>query len=582
MRAWSGFYRPRIGRAMPATRTRDDRIGRAASGAIAAAGAVLPRPDVAGTAAAAVPGLDHIFLPGATRADVLAQPCERGVLARALWRSLHLSAVHQGHDHHGEDRGHHHRLRASPGLSPRLRAHHQQRQGARTDPGIHFDSLLGRHHCAKLLLADPAGRQRHGEQGAHGAGHRRRAAANALQSVQRAAGDGPDPAAADDSHLVWRHVADRSHTHHGRQNPWRERMARLPHRLLPAEPAGRVRRGPAGFRAGAGLLRHTGAARESARNHDRADDHGRSEPASRLAAGQRRGRSPSHHHHVDRRDLQPLLQPRPVVGRLRQMTTTAGRLGLSAAVLAVLIYLIFPVIVVVAISFSSGNFLVFPPPGFSLRWYESIAGDPEWVNALWVTLKVGSLSALIAVLLGVPAAFALVRHVIPAKALLSALILCALVTPPIVTALSTYLFFVPRGLVNTVGALACAHAVSGIPFVVINPPGSLRSADINLERAAVIHGAHPLWAVLRITLPIISPGIVIGAIFAFVHSAHELLVATFVLGGVGKPVAVKIWSGVQATSDPTIAAASAILIGLAIFTFASAAATQSLAKRRMA
>ena len=169
----------------------------------------------------------------------------------------------------------------------------------------------------------------------------------------------------------------------------------------------------------------------------------------------------------------------------------AGRLGLGAAVLAVLVYLIFPVFVVVAISFSSGNFLVFPPPGFSLRWYQSIAGDPEWVSALWVTLKVGSLSALIAVLLGVPAAFALVRHVIPAKALLSALILCALVTPPIVTALSTYLFFVPLGLVNTVAGLAFAHAVSGMPFVVINAAASLRSADINLERAAVIHGAHP-------------------------------------------------------------------------------------------
>ena len=71
-----------------------------------------------------------------------------------------------------------------------------------------------------------------------------------------------------------------------------------------------------------------------------------------------------------------------------------------------------------------------------------------------------------------------------------------------------------------------------LPGIVINTSASLRSADVNLERAAVIHGAHPLWAVLRITLPIISPGIVIGAIFAFVHSAHELLVATFVLGGV--------------------------------------------------
>jgi putative spermidine/putrescine transport system permease protein len=262
------------------------------------------------------------------------------------------------------------------------------------------------------------------------------------------------------------------------------------------------------------------------------------------------------------------------------MSATAGSVGLGAAVVAILGYLIFPVIVVLAISFSAGNFLVFPPPGFSVRWYQSIAADPEWVSALWVTLKVGSLSALIATVLGVPAAFALVRHVIPAKALVSSLILGALITPPIVTAISTYLFFVPLGLVNTVAGLACAHAVSGMPFVVINASASLRSADINLERAAVIHGAHPLRAVLRITLPIISPGVIIGAIFAFVHSAHELLVASFVLGGVGKPVAVKIWSGVQATSDPTIAAASTILIGLAVFTFASAAATQSLAKRR--
>jgi putative spermidine/putrescine transport system permease protein len=264
------------------------------------------------------------------------------------------------------------------------------------------------------------------------------------------------------------------------------------------------------------------------------------------------------------------------------MTFAAGKIGLGAVVVATLIYLIFPVIVVLAISFSSGNFLSFPPPGLSLRWYHAIASDPEWVSALLVTLKVGSMCALLATLLGVPAAFALVRHVIPAKSLLSALILCALLTPPIVTALSTYLFFVHIGLVNTIFGLACAHAVSGMPFVVINTAASLRSADRNLERAAIIHGAHPLWAAIRITLPIISPGIIIGAIFAFVHSAHELLIAIFVLGGVGKPVVVKIWSGVQATSDPTIAAASAILIGLAVLTFASAATAQSLARKRSA
>lgn len=262
------------------------------------------------------------------------------------------------------------------------------------------------------------------------------------------------------------------------------------------------------------------------------------------------------------------------------MSERAEQIVLGTVVTAILLYMIFPVIVVLAISFSSGNFLVFPPPGLSLRWYRSIVGDPEWVSAFLVTLKVGSLTAVLATALGVPAAFALVRYVIPAKALLSALILSALVTPPIVTAISTYLFFVPLGLDNSLVGLACAHAVSGMPFVVINTAASLRSADRNLERAAIIHGAPPLWAILRITLPLIAPGVVVGAILAFVHSAHELLIAIFVLGGVGKPVAVKIWSGVQATSDPTIAAASAILIGLAVLTLISVWAVQRLARGR--
>src|SRR5262249_5351581 len=152
-----------------------------------------------------------------------------------------------------------------------------------------------------------------------------------------------------------------------------------------------------------------------ARDHDRANDHGGGEPTARLAAGERGRRRSARHHHRDRRGLQPLLQPRPAVGRLRPMSANAARIALGAAVVALLIYLVFPVVVVMAISFSFGNFLAFPPPGLSLRWYQSIARDPEWVSALLVSLKVGSLSALIATLLGVPAAFALVRHVIPGK-----------------------------------------------------------------------------------------------------------------------------------------------------------------------
>ena len=199
-----------------------------------------------------------------------------------------------------------------------------------------------------------------------------------------------------------------------------------------------------------------------------------------------------------------------------------------------------------------------------------------------MTLKVGSLSAVIATVLGVPAAFALVRHVIPAK--------------------------VAGERTHPLRAGDAADRDGAVDLPVLRParlrqlrlrarlrPGRQRHAlrrhqhrrepaqrRLNLERAAIIHGAHPLWAILRITLPIIAPGIVIGAIFAFVHSAHELLIAMFVLGGVGKPVAVKIWSDVQATSDPTIAAASAHADRGCGSHLCQRSATQALTKRRTA
>ena len=181
----------------------------------------------------------------------------------------------------------------------------------------------------------------------------------------------------------------------------------------------------------------------------------------------------------------------------------ASSIVLSLVVLGGIVYLLFPVIVVVTISFSSATYLNFPPPGFSLQWYLKMLNDPEWLSAFWVTIKVGVLASLMATLVGVPAAFALVRNAIPGKSLLNAIILSALVTPPIVSAIGVFIMYVPLGLVNSLLGLAGAHAVAGIPFVVINTAASLRSADQDLERAAIIHGASPLAAAVRITLPII-------------------------------------------------------------------------------
>jgi putative spermidine/putrescine transport system permease protein len=262
------------------------------------------------------------------------------------------------------------------------------------------------------------------------------------------------------------------------------------------------------------------------------------------------------------------------------MRVRLGRLGVPAAALLVLVYLLFPVLVVVLISFSSARFLTFPPPGYSLRWYEKVVSDPDWLASLLITLKVGGLTMVFSTMLGVPAALALSRYEIPGRSLVTALMLASLITPAIIKGLSLYLFFVPLGLVNTIAGLAAAHTVSGLPYVVINTIASLRSADRDLERAAIIHGASPLVAVMRITLPIIAPGIVVGAVFAFIQSVHELLVALFIMGGVQKPMAVKLWAGVRAEVDPTIAAVSTGLVAMAILAYACAGSAQLLARGR--
>lgn len=267
------------------------------------------------------------------------------------------------------------------------------------------------------------------------------------------------------------------------------------------------------------------------------------------------------------------------MGRGGKLSVNMPRVSVPAVTFGIVLYLIFPVVVVVLISLSSAEYLTFPPPGFSLQWYEELANTWEWPLSFAISFQVAGLCALISVLLGVPAAFALVRYALPGKSLINAAILAALITPPIIKAISVYLFYVPLGLVNTIIGLAAAHTVSGLPFVVINVAASLKGFDRSVERAAVIHGASPLGAILRVTLPIIFPAVMVGGIFAFLQSVQELLVAMFVMGTTRKPLAVKLWEGVRVEVDPTIAAASTVLIVLAVATFFLAAFFYNRSKR---
>jgi putative spermidine/putrescine transport system permease protein len=248
-----------------------------------------------------------------------------------------------------------------------------------------------------------------------------------------------------------------------------------------------------------------------------------------------------------------------------------ARLPNVLLVTLVLVYLLFPVLVVLLISFSSASYLRFPPPGLSLRWYAKLVDSNEWVDAFWLTMQVGAVTTVFTTLLGVPAAFGLIRLQIRGKALVNSLLLMALITPAVIRALGSYLFFAPLGLINSVIGLACAHTVSALPYLVINVAASLKGFDLSIERAAIVHGASPLRAIVRITLPIIAPGILVGAIFAFLSSAQELLVSIYLMGTVRKPLAVKMWEGVRVAVDPTIAAASTGVIAMAVLAFAAAA-----------
>lgn len=235
---------------------------------------------------------------------------------------------------------------------------------------------------------------------------------------------------------------------------------------------------------------------------------------------------------------------------------------LGAVTGAVLFYLVLPIFVVVPLSFSSGLYLSFPPPGFSLKWYARFFADPAWTSAAWLSIWVGIVVMLLAVLLGTPAAFALVRGKVPGARAINGFILTPVIVPGIVVAIGVYFFYARIGLVGTPIGLILAHTCLAVPFVVINVSATLYGFDERLEHAAMSLGATP-WTTFRtVTLPLIRPGLLAGAVFAFITSFDELLVALFVSGTSAVTLPRRMWDQIQFNIEPTIAAVSTLLIAL--------------------
>lgn len=243
------------------------------------------------------------------------------------------------------------------------------------------------------------------------------------------------------------------------------------------------------------------------------------------------------------------------------------RRALLYAVAAVVgFFLVAPTLIVVPMSFSSGSRLEFPPPGFSTRWYANFFQSSMWTDAAVDSLEVALLTVLVATSLGTLTALGLVRGRFPGKALAQALVLSPAIVPVVIVAIGTYFVFIRWRLQGTLTGLVIAHTALALPLVVVTVGTSLRTLDRTVELAAQSLGAGPWRTFRRITLPLILPGVVAGALFAFVTSWDEVVVAIFMTSPLFRTLPVVMWSQVRSQIDPTIAAVASMLMAITVLT----------------
>jgi len=242
--------------------------------------------------------------------------------------------------------------------------------------------------------------------------------------------------------------------------------------------------------------------------------------------------------------------------------TGPGTIGVLVVATAVLVFLIAPVVIIVIVSFSGADYLTFPPPSLSLRWYERFVGAPGWRQAIVVSAQVAGLTTVFATALGLLAALALVRGQFRYKGAVYAFLLSPMIVPTIITAIGLYFFFAKLKATGSVLAMALGHTVLALPVVVIIIAATLQGLDVRFELAALSLGASRWLALRRITLPLIAPGVLSAALFAFLTSFDELLIPLFLSGVEVQTLTVRIWNSLLLEVDPTIAAVSSFLIAV--------------------
>ena len=242
----------------------------------------------------------------------------------------------------------------------------------------------------------------------------------------------------------------------------------------------------------------------------------------------------------------------------------AGRLAYLAANAGIVFFLLLPIAIIAVFALNPTPYIAFPPVGVSLRWFAKFFSSPDFMNSLWLSLRVAVVVVVLSTAVGALAALSIARGNLPGARLLTAVFLSPLMLPAILTGLALFQVFMLAGIGRPVWGLVVGHTLVAVPYVLRTTLAVLQNFDRRVEEAAAMLGAPPAGVFFEVTLPLIRPGVIAGAIFAFIVSFDQLPISLFLVVPGGETLPVVLLNYIRFDLDGAIAAASMVSIALAL------------------
>ena len=237
----------------------------------------------------------------------------------------------------------------------------------------------------------------------------------------------------------------------------------------------------------------------------------------------------------------------------------------------IFMFLIIPILIIIPLSFNAQDFFTFTPEmlrldpeGFSLKHYQDFLSNDDWQRPLKNSFKIAPMATLLSVSFGTLAAIGLSQRHVPFRGAIMAILISPMIVPLIISAAGMFFFYSRIGLQGTYWGVVLAHAALGIPFVIITVTATLVGFDLSLTRAAANMGAGPVRTFFKVQMPLILPGVISGALFAFITSFDEVVVVLFVGSAGQKTLPWQMFTGLREQISPTILAVATVLVAISV------------------